>query len=469
MSTYTLPTAAATMPLTRTRTRVTATGWWAGATATIWGTSLFVVALWVAGGGLSDLVAGPGPLLDSLGRITGLVAANLLLYQVLLMARVPLFERGFGHDGITRMHRLVGFWSLWLMLAHVILITVGYAWPSGAVITEFVSLTLTYPGMLIALAGTVAIIAVAITSMRAARRRLRYESWHLLHLYGYIGVGIALPHQLWTGSDFLTSPTATAYWWALWALTAVAVIVFRVLVPILRNRTWQLRVAGVERSGPDAVTLTIAARPGVTVPVTSGQFFIWRVPGGPGRLRGTPLSVTRDPDGSMRVTARVTGSETARLARLNPGDRLWAEGPFGTLTAQRRRHPRTVMFGAGSGVSPLVAILESERLHPGEAVLVTRDHAPGSGVMPVRVQRLVDDRGVRVFALDGRRSPADGSWLPARYAATPPDAMLTHLAGSLSDTDVFIVGPPAWSAALKRDLRAAGVARADIHTENFAI
>ena len=51
----------------------------------------------------------------------------LLLAQVLLMARVPLLERAFGQDRLARQHRLVGFTSFNLMLAHVVLITWGYA------------------------------------------------------------------------------------------------------------------------------------------------------------------------------------------------------------------------------------------------------------------------------------------------------------------------------------------------------
>ncbi len=78
--------------------------------------------------------------------------------------------------------------------------------------------------MLLAAAGTALLVMVVVTSMRAARRRLRYESWHLLHLYAYLGVGLALPHQLWTGADFLASPVATAYWWTLYAAAAGAVV-----------------------------------------------------------------------------------------------------------------------------------------------------------------------------------------------------------------------------------------------------
>jgi ferredoxin-NADP reductase len=54
-------------------------------------------------------------------------------------------------------------------------------------------LVTTYPGMLLAALGFGALVMVVVTSVRAARRRLRYESWHLLHLYAYLGVGLALP------------------------------------------------------------------------------------------------------------------------------------------------------------------------------------------------------------------------------------------------------------------------------------
>ena len=177
--------------------------------------ALLVVALtlvtfwWATGGGLSDL-GGWASGLTSLGRLTGLLASVLLLVQVLLMARVPLLEQAFGQDRLAVVHRLVGFTSFTAMIAHIGLITWGYA--AGDLLAtpgELWDLTLTYPGMLLAAAGTACLVMVVVTSVRAARARLRYESWHLLHLYAYLGVGLALPHQLWTGQEFLAS-TASA-------------------------------------------------------------------------------------------------------------------------------------------------------------------------------------------------------------------------------------------------------------------
>ena len=103
-------------------------------------------------------------------------------------------------------------------------------------------LTSHYPGMLLAVAGTVALVMVVVTSVKAARRRLRYESWHLLHLYAYLGVGLALPHQLWTGQEFLASPGPTVFWWTLWAAAAGAVLVFRIGLPLWRTLRHDLRV-----------------------------------------------------------------------------------------------------------------------------------------------------------------------------------------------------------------------------------
>ncbi|MGB4778973.1 ferric reductase-like transmembrane domain-containing protein, partial [Microbacterium sp.] len=224
--------------------------WNLAAVAVIWLTSLAAVALWIAGGGIQATSGFDGETVTTLGRLTGLVSANLLLYQVLLMARVPLFERGFGHDGITRMHRLVGFWSFALLIAHAVLTTVGYAITAQVdVLAQLWDLVLDYPGMLLATVGTLLLTLVAATSMRRARRRMRYESWHLLHLYGYLGVGLAIPHMLWTGADFLTSPLASVYWVGLWAATAACVVVFRIALPLWRSARYGLRVVDVTPDG----------------------------------------------------------------------------------------------------------------------------------------------------------------------------------------------------------------------------
>src|SRR5690242_13710371 len=70
--------------------------WWRDAAGALAVLSVVVVtALWTANGGLQNL-HGVGEPATTLGRLTGLVASDLLLIQVLLMARIPWVERSYG-------------------------------------------------------------------------------------------------------------------------------------------------------------------------------------------------------------------------------------------------------------------------------------------------------------------------------------------------------------------------------------
>lgn len=435
------------------------------------GTSLFVVALWVSGGGIQATLGWNADTLTTLGRATGLASANLLLYQVLLMAHVPVFERGFGRDGITRMHRHVGFWSFWLLLAHIALLVIGYAATASVTLwAQLWDFVWNYPGMLLATAGTGLLIAVVVSSARRARRRMRYESWHLLHLYGYLGVGLAIPHMLWTGADFTANPLATAYWWTLWAITAACVVVFRVGVPLWRSRRHALRVHAVVADGSNGVSVHVHGRGLHRLGAEAGQFFVWRFLDGPGWSAGHPFSLAAAPDrNELVIAARIVGDGTERLTRLTPGTPVMIEGPYGHMTGALRQGRKLLMLAAGAGVAPMTALLEAEAYAPGDAVLITRDHAPSELMRAAAIARLVRERGVRHFALDGARSHGASSWIPATHDAWRGTDLLRHLAPDLEHYDVYLCGPLPWMAAVRADLHAAGVARDRIHSEAFAI
>src|SRR5689334_11215920 len=100
--------------------------WCADTGAVAAGVSLLIVtALWISNQGVQQLLDGGPDAVSAAGRLTGLWASDLLLLQVLLMARVPLVERAFGQDRLARWHRWTGFTSFHLMVAHIVLITIG--------------------------------------------------------------------------------------------------------------------------------------------------------------------------------------------------------------------------------------------------------------------------------------------------------------------------------------------------------
>ena len=72
-------------------------------------------------------LSAPGGIATALGRLAGLLAAYAMVVVVLLVARVPPLERAIGQDRLVAWHRRSGPWPLYLLLAHAVLITVGYA------------------------------------------------------------------------------------------------------------------------------------------------------------------------------------------------------------------------------------------------------------------------------------------------------------------------------------------------------
>ncbi|MGN6753193.1 MAG: ferredoxin reductase family protein [Intrasporangium sp.] len=443
--------------------------WWRDLTgATAWALVLFVVALWVHGGGLGDLTSwGDG--LTSVGRLTGLLASVLLLIQVALMARVPLVEQAWGQDELARVHRLVGFTSIWLMLAHIVLVTLGYAnGTTLGVVGTFVDQVLHSGGMLLALAGTLALGMVVVTSIRRARHRLRYESWHLLHLYAYLGAGLALPHQLWTGTDFRASAVSTIFWWGLYAAVLAAVVVFRLLLPFLRSRRHRLVVHRVVPEAPGLVSVHVTGRDLQRLPVRAGQFFQWRFLDGPGWTRANPYSLSAAPDGrSLRITARVVGDSTGRLAGLRPGVPVAIEGPYGRLHEGVATSDRAVLIGAGIGITPLRALLESLPAGPDRTVVIQRVRS-GEDVLGRELEDLARSRGGRFYMLAGPRIQERESWLPEQYSRWADGTALRHLVPDIAERDVYVCGPTAWMDAVVAAARQCGVPDEALHTEQFA-
>ena len=97
-----------------------------GSALVLWLGLVLVTYWWDAGGGVSDLARWPDTL-TSVGRLTGLWSAQLLLVQVLLMSRLPVLEHAFGRDRLARIHRVIGFLSFDLMIVHIGMIIAGYA------------------------------------------------------------------------------------------------------------------------------------------------------------------------------------------------------------------------------------------------------------------------------------------------------------------------------------------------------
>ena len=224
----------------------------------IWAGGAAVVALWWKD---TPFVIGLDGWLTNAGRITGLLAGYLVVVLLALMARAPALERGVGTDQLARWHAMIGRYTVSLAVAHTLLIIWGYAVTAHAnVVPETGTLLTSYPDVLMATVGTGLLVAVGVASARAARRRLRYETWHFIHLYTYLAVALAFSHQFSTGADFVTNRPARLLWSAMYIAVAALLFWFRMARPVVQALRHRMRVLEVRRESSDTVSVWLTGQ-----------------------------------------------------------------------------------------------------------------------------------------------------------------------------------------------------------------
>src|SRR4051812_2271815 len=383
--------------------------------------ALAVLALWWHD---PPSITGFGDWLTNAGRITGLLAGYGVVVLVALMARIPPLERGIGADRLARWHARGGRYTVCLVVAHGLLIPWGYAVSAHTgVVSETKTLLLSYPDVLAATVAGLLLVGIGIVSVRAARRRLRYETWYYLHFYTYLAVALAFSHQFATGAEFLDNRAARIAWAVLYSGVAAAIIWYRFVTPVRQALRHQLRVVAVQPEGFGVVSIVVAGRHLDELGAEPGQFFRWRF-----LTRGlwwvsAPYSLSAAPRPDLlRITVKALGDHSRALRELRPGTRVFAEGPYGALTAAVRRQRKVLLIAGGVGITPLRALFQTIPAAPGELTLLYRVRNGWDVVFRRELAELAEERQANLHILAGRR--IDLGWDPlasAALAANIPD------------------------------------------------
>jgi predicted ferric reductase len=423
------------------------------------------VALYLAYGGAGDLTT-VGGVVTSVGIVAGLIGTDLILLMLVLAARIPLLDRIFGHDRAMATHRSLGKPAVYLILAHAVLLIVGYGISSGVnPVAETVSLWNT-PDMPLAFVGTGLLLAVVVTSLVAVRRKFKYEFWYLIHLLSYAAVLTALPHQLSVGGMLAVGTGQRVYWTALYVVALGSIIAFRFVEPVVKSLRHGIRVTSVESLGSGVASIHMSGRNLGTLGSSGGQYFIWRFWTAKTWWHSHPISLSAAPtDTSARITVRALGNGTTRLGRIPRGTRVSIEGPYGLFTDAGRTSPKLAIVAAGIGITPVRALLEDSRLVPGETTILLRGSHEGENFLWDEMEQLAAARGAHFYSSVGPRARRRQSWLAGRDVDR--NVSLKSIFPDLRHSDLYVCGPEAWTDAVVADAKAFGLPDHQIHTERF--
>jgi predicted ferric reductase len=401
-------------------------------------------------------VGGPLDPVALVAHVSGMLAGYGVLVMLVVMSRWPLLERGIGADVLARWHAAGGRVILSLVLVHALFAVLAWSRLTRQNPVSALAQVLTWPGLVTATIGTALLCAVAVASVRAARRKLRWETWYGLHLSMYVAVALSFSHQL-AGPDLAGRVWVQIAWALFYTFTFALVLRYRFIAPAKAAFRHRLRVVAVVPEASGVVSIVIQGRHMAELQARPGQFFRWRFLTSGSWATAHPFSLSAPPVGDrLRLTVKALGGGSQRLQRVPVGTRLIAEGPYGAMTADRRTRRDVLLIAGGVGITPMRALFETMPVAPGQdLMLLYRAKDRDQLVFREELDALAARRRARVIYLLG----SDRDLLSARS--------LTRLVPGLVNRDVYLCGPPGLSAAVRESLRQAGLDPHHLHEERF--
>lgn len=419
---------------------------------------LLIAAGWLAGRNLKDeaeLLGAAAAWSRAGGKFCGLIAALLVLNQLLLAGRLKTLDRWFSLNKLLIAHRYAGPAAALLASAHPLLL-------SNSPIHKFdLADPLAWP-LWLGLAGLIMIWVNAAAAWFRPVLKISYKFWRTAHQSSYIILALALIHPFLVGSDLQAGPARWA-WLGLIVLTLGAALRVKYIRP-RKLAQIPFTVTEVRDLGGRVTRIELEQPKGFIFSHRAGQFAFFRPIEADVPLEEHPFTITA-PAGTGRAsfTAKAIGDFTETLSRVKVGDKFQVDGPYGKFSHQLVAGDDLLFICGGIGVTPAMSII--------------RDMATNG---PARDARLIWSAGrpedlVFKDELDGMNV----DWLQVDYILTKtPDwpgptgrldeKMLNELLEKTPrGAAVFICGPPGFVRGLPPILKRFGFR--EILTERFAL
>ena len=104
---------------------------------------------------------------------------------------------------------------------------------------------------------------------------------------------------------------------------------------------------------------------------------------------------------------------------------------------------------------------------PGDITVIYRVRNEEDASLLAEIREICHRRGFPLHVVAGPRA-SKNSWLNSDGSNNPDVARLTIMAPHVSESDVYICGPQAWTDSVIKSVRKAGTPVDSIHSEEYA-
>jgi predicted ferric reductase len=398
----------------------------------------------------------------------GYMGLSMMVLQFALVSRIKWLASPFGIDLLHKFHKEVSFVALAIILAHPVILFVV----DSPKYLPLMDVPMAPWRARFGLASIGLLLLLVLLSVGRRLLRLSYELWKMSH--GALSLGavfLALAHIDLVG-HYTSGLQGKLLFAAVVAAILVAVAWSRLISPVLQLlRPW--RVVRVVRERGQAVTVVVEPVGHEGLEFRPGQF-AWVTVGEPpfGVAEQHPFSFASPPveaaGGRVWLTIAARGDWSGSVARIEPGTRVFLDGPYGHFSIDRAQAPGYVFIAGGVGITPLYSMVA--------AMCVRRDLRPAilfyaspdweSIVFREQLEALrrymPNLRVVHILS----RPPVGWS---GESGHITPAMLFRHLPDGYGSFEYFLCASERMMDEVEKVLLSIGVSPSQIHSERFAM
>ncbi len=394
------------------------------------------------------------------GKMLGLVAGLLILLQLPLAGRIKWLDRIFPLPGLIRQHQKHAGVIALMALAHPVCVMLSEG-------TLLIPLDIRYWPEWVG----VGLLAMVIIQMIGNRWRqaliVPFHIWLPLHRIGGLMIAVLLIVHVLNVSESFTVPGPPRLAVFIAAITFIMIWLW-VRTGWLRASRKPYVVSRVESAGADCTSVVLAPVSRMPIAYLPGQFIL--VSFRSKRISSEPhpftLSSTPSRGEMLQLIIRICGDWTRNANKLQPGDRVLIQGPFGRFghlftTADRE----LIMIAGGIGITPMLSMLRF-MADNGDTRRITliwsnrsEKHIILADEMDALAAKLTGLRCILIFTRN-----AEGKAPSGRLNQNMLQDLLRNCS---SESAVFVCGPAGMMKQVTTDLKALGFPHRSIFTEMF--
>ncbi len=394
----------------------------------------------------------------------GFAGLSMMTLQFVLTARFKAIKAPYGADIVYHFHRQISLVTFALIIIHPLLLFIN-----APATLELLNLVNAPWRARMGVTAVFLLILMIAASLWRKPLKLDYTVWRIWHgVLAVLVVALSMGHILLV-RHYLNLPWKQALWIGYAIFWLGLLFYVRILKPILLlRRPYLVDRVIPERGNTWTLVVKPDGHPGMKfIPGQFAWITAWKSP-----FTDTehPFSFSSSANltSELAFTIKELGDFSSTIKNMQPGQKIFIDGPYGAFSIDRQKHARQYAFIAGGvGITPIMSMLRTlaERKDTRPLVLIYANRDWESIIFREELETLKISLNLTLVHV--LEKPPSG-WIGETGYVN--QALLDkYLPGEKERNyvEVFICGPQPMMNAVETALAKIGVPIGDYHSERF--